>query len=194
MDKILIAIKEELQRVTHTGERDRYPVMTGKVVSVDTDNMQVDVALNVDVTDGSGSVSGNKTANLDVAIQNAGGVYVLPTVGAWCLVCEVDGSGGWELLKASAYDTIVMQAATLIRLNDGSLGGLPILSKIQDNLKAIHDYIFNTLQPAIGNAIAAVGVGSAANGPVAVSGTWTPAITGQDIAFEDMENKNIKQG
>jgi hypothetical protein len=189
MDSRLVEITENIQRVTHTGKKNRFPVMSGTVVSVNTGDMTVEVALTGD-GDGAGGSLVNNIANINVTLNNMGGMYAIPSAGADCLVCEVDGPGNKELLKASKYDKIVMQAATLIQLNDGSNGGVPILSKIQDNLKAIHDYIFNTLQPAIQNGLSAVGAGSAADGSTGATAFET-AVTGQDIMFENMEDTKV---
>ena len=156
--------------------------MTGTVISVDSGTMTVVIGMTADL-DGSGNIMVNNTANIDVTLNNTMGFYGMPSVGADCIVVDADGT--WELLKASKYDGIVM--------NGGALGGLVILEKIVDNLNAIHDYIFNTLQPAIESAFTAVGEGSAASGSAGET-SFSTSVAGKDISFEDMENTKIKQG
>jgi hypothetical protein len=156
----------------------RFPVMSGVVKAVH-DDMTADVELSVD---DAGVVTTEVMQS--VVLNNMAGLYGKPTIGAYCIVAEVDGPGKWELLKASAYDEVVLRG--------DALGGLPILQKVQDNLDTLKNYIKNKLEPAIGDAFTAVGAGSSANGAAGktsfVSATGTAAIN-----FEDMENKKVKQ-
>ena len=165
-----------------------FPVMSGVVVagSFDADTMTISVIRSVDDENGQG-VPG---ININVVLNNTGGIYVVPADGADCVICEVDGPDKWELLKASAYTKVIIQASSLVQFNDGSLGGLVEIEKLKDNLKAIHDYIFNILQPAVHTGIAGVSGGYGASGATAFNG----AIAGQDITFEEMENTKIKHG
>jgi len=198
MDKLDVVIAEQIRRVAGAGQGKRFPVMSGVVMSVEDDGTcTVQLTADADETPTDGIL-------LNVVSENTLGISLSPSVNADCIVCEVDGPGQLkQLLWASKYDKIVVSVAgnavltmdgSVLQMNDGSLGGMVILQKAVDNLNALKDYIFNVLQPAIAETIAAVGVGSAADGPTAVSGTWTPAIEGQTITFENMENANIKQG
>ncbi len=198
METELIEIGEQLCRVTR---KNKTFLLSGKVVagSLDEENGYCQVLL-TGMMDESGDGSGNDVLLSSVSLNN-NGVILYPADGSDVIVGEVDGPGQYVLMRCSnlvKVNVIIGGSSItitdgLIQFNDGSLDGLPILSKIQDNLKAIHDYIFNTLQPAIGNGIAAVGVGSAANGTTGQT-AFNTAVAGQDITFEDMENTNIKQG
>ena len=80
-----------------------------------------------------------------------------------------------------------------IEFNDGGDGGLVQIQKLKSNLDKIHDYIKNTLEPAIKNGIDAVGVGTGASGPTAAI-SFNAAVASQDFLYEDMENTKVKHG
>jgi len=191
MSQVDKKVIELIDSIAHKREQHlRFPIMSGTIVagSVDEDAMTVTVELSVDDAD-----VPTEAINLNVVLNNVAGAYGIPADGAYCLVAEVDGPDKWELLKASAYTKIVCKADTLIQFNDGSKGGLVEIQKLKDNLKAIHDYIFTTLQPAIASGITAVGAGGAANGATGAA-NFNTAVAGQDITYEDMENTKITQG
>lgn len=182
----------------HGRKGDRFPIMSGTIVagSFDATAMTVSVQLSCD------DVSApTENVAINGILNNTAGVYMVPADGANCLVAEVDGPGKWAVLMASSYVKVVGTVGGsqflikdgLIQFNDGSLGGLVEIEKLKDNLKALHDYIKNTLEPAINNGISGVGAGGAANGATG-AGIFETAMTGQDIIFEDMENKKVTHG
>jgi hypothetical protein len=185
-DKDDIIIGKEFRRLSGNNNT-RFPVMSGVVKAVDDDN-----TCSVALTCGDDSTPSTGVL-LNVTLNNTAGIYGVPTVGANCLVAEIDGPGMWELIKADSYSNVYISAGTLIQFNGGGLGGLPILSKIVDNQNKILNYLTGTLQPAIANGLAAVGIGTAANGTTAQM-AFNTAMAGQTISFEDMENTKIKQG
>lgn len=178
-DRILT---EQIKRVAGTGKKDQFPVMTGKVVSVNTSELTAVIQLTCKI-----GVTNTETngVSLNVILGNMLGMYGVPAAGADCLVCEVDGPGKWELLKASKYDDVVLRS--------DALGGIPIVQKVADNLKTLSDYIKNTLEPAIKDGLNAVGVGSSANGPAAAT-SFSGSVSAKTIDYEDMENKKVKHG
>lgn len=170
-------------------------VRTGKVVSVDTDAMTCSVSL-------TGMEEGTETnAAMNVLLENKAGLYLVPTTDTDCLVCEVDGGGKWELLKASAYDRVYMKAGgkfvditdDALLLNGDGKGGLVMIQELKDNLDTLKDYIKNTLEPAIGAGFTAVGASTAANGANGKT-AFDGMTAAQVITFKDMENKNVKHG
>ncbi len=182
-------VAELIESIAHKKEHKlRFPVMSGKVVSVDEGDMTAVVQLHVDDED-----VHTEHISLNVALQQADGMYGIPEEGSHCLVAEVDGPCRWELLKAAKYIKVIIKAGTLIQFNDGGLGGLVELEKLKTNLDKIHDYIKNTLEPGIKNGLTSVGAGTAASGSAGAS-AFDLALLGQDIVFDDMENTKIKQG
>lgn len=172
-----------------------YPVMSGVVVSVDTAKMTCEVELSTDVE---GATPG---INMNVILECKSGFYHVPQKEAYCLVCEVDGGGKWELLKASAYDRMYMKAGgrfvditnDALLLNGDGKGGLVMIAELKDNLKTLKDYIKNTLEPAIGAGFTGVGASTSANGANGKS-AFDGLTKTQTITFKDMENKNVKHG
>src|ERR1035437_5118008 len=98
-------IAARLKHIVLGDDANRYPVMTGKVVSVDEGSMDCEVQLTGDNA-GNGVIASTNGVTLNVSLENTGGVYLIPANGADCLVAEVDGKGKWELLKASAYTKV----------------------------------------------------------------------------------------
>lgn len=190
-----IEISRQLERIVRGGEQLRYPVMTGKIDSVDTDAMTCVVQLTVD--DGVAT----EDVTLNVVLESKNGFYHVPAAGADCLVLEVDGPGRWELLKASEYDRVYVKGGgkfidvkdAAVLLNGDGKGGLVQIQELKDNLDKLKDYIKNTLEPAISSGLTAVGVGMAANGGTGAASFNTATAT-QVIVFKDMENKNVKHG
>ena len=197
MDQLDEQISRDIKRIAGTDDKSRYPVMSGVVKSVDDVEMTATVLFTND--DESAPTEG---VLLNVKTNNTTGAYGIPAAGSDCIVAEIDGDGKWQVIWASKYVQWVVIVGSskvtvkdgLIQFNDGSLEGLPILSKIVANQKAIRDYIKEVLEPAIKATIIGVGAGTSADGPGAVTTDWIPAITGQDMNFENMENTNIKQG
>lgn len=74
--------------------------------------------------------------------------------------------------------------------NEGSNGGVPILSKIEANLNELKKYC-ETMKAAIASGIGAVGAGLAANGGTGAS-AFNSAMASATISFEDMENTKLK--
>ncbi len=72
--------------------------------------------------------------------------------------------------------------------NDGNKGGLPIVSKVKDNLDTIKNYV-TAMKAAITSALGTV---DAAAGS-ASSGTFTTTMAALNMNQVDMENKDIKQ-
>lgn len=78
-------------------------------------------------------------------------------------------------------------------LRGDAFGGLVKLAEVEHNLDELKVYV-EALKAATQAAITAVGVGTAANGPTASSGTFEPAMAIQSINFQNMENPNVKHG
>lgn len=188
MDSRLEDIRDDLQRITHAIAKDRFPVMSGVVKGIDSDNMQVSVALTVDVTDAGGDVSGETVTNLNVIIGNAGGVYLIPAVGANCIVAEVDGPGQWELLKADAYDKVVVQAGTLVQFNDGSLGGLTKTKELETQINKLNSLVSHLVAIISGAPIPEPGSGANS----ALQTALAAAIAADSVGdFSDIEDKKV---
>jgi hypothetical protein len=195
-------ISAELKRITHSGDRSRQTVMSGKVLSVDEATMVAMVVLTTD-SSSDGSADDDSTpvpCQLNVIDENSDGFYLVPAEKADCEVAEIDGPGKWSIVRASKYTKIsgkiggqsFSMTSDGFVFNGGSKGGVPQINELKDNLEALRDYIKNTLEPAIKSTINAIGVGSGSNAPAAVISTWTPAVAAKDIFFEDMEDKKVK--
>jgi hypothetical protein len=196
-----VEIGEQLRRITHNDRTQTWPMMSGKVVagSLDAANGYCQVLL-TGMVDDNGDGGGNDVLLNPVSVNN-NGVVLYPADGSDVIVGEIDGSGNYCLIRASDLEKVsvivggssITVTDGLIQLNDGSLGGLPVLQKIVDNQNKILNYLTGTLQPAIANAMAAIGAGSAANGATGAA-TFNSAMAGQTIEWEDMENTKITQG
>jgi hypothetical protein len=152
------------------------PVMSGVVKSVDEDSMEAVVLLTVDDED-----APTEGITLNVILENKAGIYCIPAEQSNCIVCEVDGSGKWELLKASSYTKIVM--------NGGANGGLV---KVQDLVQRINTLesdlnklkkVFSTTWMPVAND------GGAALKTAATD--WSSAIL-TETQRDDIENEKVK--
>ena len=164
----------------------RFPVMSGKIISVDDVAMTCVVERSVD--DEGVSVDG---VNINVVLNNTGGMYMVPADGAYCLVAEVDGPDKWEMLKAGAYTKIVVQAADLIQMNDGSLGGLTKTLELQTQINKLNAKVEHLCGVINGAPIPEPGSGANSALQVALQA----AIAADEVAdFSAIENVKIKQG
>ena len=167
-------------------------VYSGKVDKVNDDGT-VDVILTGD--DAAVEVMNN------VVTGNIAGVYGKPKVGTDCEVAELDGGGAYTMIRAREYDSIQLTVGSgqltvkdgLVQLNDGSFGGIPEIEKLKDNLKAIHDFIFNDLKGAIEAGFTGVGAGSGASGPNGKT-AFDLKMAALSLTFEEMENKKATHG
>ena len=75
-----------------------------------------------------------------------------------------------------------------VKLNGGTLGGIPILQKILDNLNLVKQNM-QTLEQAVSTGLGAVGVGTAANGGTGAA-AFNSAAAGISWPWSDMEDKN----
>lgn len=184
MDKIDKEIGEQIRRIVGVNGT-RFPVMSGVVSAVDTDDNTCTVML----TCGDDDVPSTGIM-LNVLLGNMAGIYGVPAVNANCLVAEVDGPGMWELIKADKYDNVYATAGALIQMNDGSLGGLPVSEKVMERLNKL-EQDNNTLKTAL------QGWAPVANDGGAALKTATAAWYGAQLTetvVTDIENKKITQG
>ncbi len=182
-DKDDIKMGNELRRITGKG----IAVLSGVVNKSDESGMTCEVKL----TEGDDDVA-TEGVTLNLTLENTAGVYMIPAGGADCLVAKVDGSGKWELLKASKYVKVVIQADTLIQFNDGSLGGLVKVEVLVSKINALEQVINNLKQAVTAVAIA----GSTADGGAVKAGILTGLGAGisPTTVRGDIENTKIKQG
>ena len=167
-------------------DNTRFTIMTGVVIDVNEGEMECKVQLTLDnegdYTDG---------VTLNVTLENKGGMYMIPVNNSDCFIIEIDGPGKWEMLKASKYSKIIMQADNLIQLNDGSLGGLTKTKELKEQLdknNALLSHIVNVINSA---PIPEPGSGS----PSALQAALQTAIETDELGdFSDIENKNITHG
>lgn len=124
-------------------------------------------------------------------------VVVVPQVGSDVQVINI-GDPDWMVISCDVVDKVIIKAATKVQLdcddvvlNGGGNNGLVIVGQVQENLDTLKDYIKNTLEPAIGSGLAAVGVGSAANGGTGKT-TFDGATAAAVINFVNMENTKVK--
>lgn len=78
-----------------------------------------------------------------------------------------------------------------ILFNEGSLGGLPKLDELKENLEALKTFVM-AMHQAMPSAFTAVGAAMASSG--AAGGTsYSQAMLGKNITLKDMENPKVKQ-
>lgn len=92
--------------------------------------------------------------------------------------------------KLKVNNTILSVKDGQTTFNDGSNGGLAIVSKIQANLAALKTYV-EAMNTALPSAFTAVGVGAAAAGSAGAS-SYNLAMAGKTITLENMENTKVK--
>jgi hypothetical protein len=124
-------------------------------------------------------------------------VVMVPKIGAWVLVARIENEDEWMLLSASEIEkvsvfcgesTIEIRGDKIV-FNGGDFGGLAIVSKIEENLEALKDYV-QDLTTAVENGLTNVGAGDAADGTRAATSFQIEMAT-KTIDFEDMENNKV---
>lgn len=173
--------------MAHKGaQKDRYPIMTGVVKSVDADAMTCKVELTADAEG-----KGTDGVTMNVSLANVKGVFGIPTEGADCLVMEVDGKGRLELLKASEYTKVVITASALVELNGNSLGGLTKTPVLQTELNKTNALLTALIGVINGAPIPEPGSGAAS----ALQALLKAALTGQVLGdYSGIENTKVKHG
>jgi hypothetical protein len=174
MDKLDIEAAQLIKRIADKTNGQRFPVMSGKVKSVDTDEMTCSVVFSVDGDEATEGVL------LNVKLGNASGFYPIPAVNSDCVVAEVDGPGNlWELLKASSYSKI--------KINGGLKGGLINIDDLVTRLNNI-EYDINTLKSIFSGWTVLAGDGGSALRVAAAS--WYADTLGATSAG-DMEDVDV---
>ncbi len=212
MGQIEERISENVKRVAGTLDKTRFPMMSGKVVSVDNDKLTCKVKLTVNdpahETDG---------IMLGPVTLNNNGIVLYPAEGSNVVVGEVDGPGKWTLVKCSDLvkteviigevsfmldkdQAEVKQGAASVLLKGGKIelsgagkGGLVQIAELKDNLDTLKNYIKDTLETAISSGFDAVGAGMASSGASGKAAFELATLT-EVILFDDMENENVKHG
>ena len=184
--KVALLIKE----IANGKQGLSFPCMSGVVVAGSYDDGGKTVKVLLDVNDASAPTGG---ININVVLNNAGGVYLVPADGAYCLVAEVNGpSGRWELLKASSYVKVIVQASTLIQFNDGSLGGLTKTLELQTQINKLNTKVEHLCSVINAMPVIVEAGGGAAS---ALQAAFKAAIlTDESADFSNIENTKIKQG
>ena len=113
------------------------------------------------------------------------GVVVVPKVDSDVLVAFIDNT-------RTNGAVLMVEKTENIEIMGNKYEGLPILSKILDNLNAIKNYL-NSEKNAISTAFSAIGAGTSANG-ASGKASFDAAMAAQSINFSDMENKKVKHG
>jgi hypothetical protein len=134
---------------------------------------------------------------LNGTVEETKGIVIVPEDGSDVVICSVDGSGEYMLVRASKVAKVLIDVPEIalkcdkVVINDGDNDGLVVLKKLNDNLDKLKKYIKNTLEPAIGNGFTAVGASTAANGGNGKT-AFDAATSSQQISFENMENTKVK--
>lgn len=110
---------------------------------------------------------------------------IFPTIGSAVLVGSINNMpNSHYLVKVTKIESMM--------IGGDAFGGLIKNKELNDNLKAIKDYLIE-LKSAIATGLNAVGVGAAANGGTAKA-AFDSAMAGKAIDFTDMQNERIKHG
>ena len=139
MDAEDIKFADNIKRIAGTDEKTRFPVMSGKVLSVNTEDMTADVLLTVDAD---GDETYAVPANLNVINGNTDGMYLIPADNADCEVAEIDGPGKWSMIRASKYvkasikvgDAVITAKDGKFNIKNGSKDFKTIMDTHFDNL------------------------------------------------------------
>ena len=165
-------IREIIQSIAAAGNKKQM-LFTAEVVSVESDTCTINHSgMNLRDVRLSAVVDASKTKKL-----------IIPAKGSQVLVADLSGGDLRDLavIQVSETDSVVF--------NGGDLGGIPIVEKIENNLKALKNYV-EAMNRALPNAFTAIGVGTAANGGTA-SAKYTSSMVSKTITFENMENTKI---
>lgn len=172
MDR-LRRIRESIQAIANAGSKHDV-LFTAKVVSITGDTCTVEHN-DMELT------GVRLSAVVDASTSKK---LIKPKKNSQVLVADLSNGGLRDLavVQVSETDSIIW--------NGGELGGIPIVKKIEDNLKSLKDFV-EAMNDALPGAFSAVGSSTAANG--SLGGTnYTTAMTGKTISFVDMEDTKIK--
>lgn len=179
--KIIEGIKE----ITGFG---KYEIYSGQVSAVDENETTIDVQINDELT-----IFG---VRLKCVIDNTEGMYIIPAMNSYVVICQIDGGQDYNLIQASKIDKLLLKignttleiTSTGIVFNGGSLDGLVKVNSLVSKMNAI-EIKLNTIL----NVLKTISI------PLAPSGTYPFAPLFAAIASlsntvkNDLENPKIKQ-
>jgi hypothetical protein len=77
----------------------------------------------------------------DVRLQciapNTHGIRLLPKIGSLAIALQVEDRDEWMLVSAAEYDTIKIDADTLLQINGGANGGLAIIGVLIERINRL---------------------------------------------------------
>ncbi len=195
-------IAQLIQDIVNPNRGKQFPIYSGKVVAGSVDNANCTCSVERSIDDAGSPLTKVLT---NVVIGNNLGFHLLPSGGADCLVCEIDGGDKFKVLWASKYDyvkvsgdssiTLLVGNSELVidgavcRFNGGSLGGMVKLQEVTDKLNAVENKI-NDLITAINTWVIVPSDGGAALKTALT--TWL--LTSLNVTVPgDLENDKVKQ-
>lgn len=104
------------------------PTVLGKVAAVDEQAGTCDV-------DDDGAVYFG--VRLQCIAPNIKGIRLLPKIGTMAIALQVEDRDDWVLVSAAEYDTIKIDADTLLQINGGFNGGLAIMGVLIERINRL---------------------------------------------------------
>lgn len=134
---------------------------------------------------------------LDVSL-GIGAVYRKPKAGTRCLLGIIeDNVAATFLIDAGELEELTIESTVKTNLksvetvfNSGDFGGLVKIQELKENLDQLKSFT-EAIHSSLPGAFTAIGAGSAAAGTSGAN-SYSGAMTGQSIQFQDMENKKVK--
>lgn len=168
---------EDIRKMLIELTKSPIAMFVAKVTEVDQEAYKIDIQ-----PSGRASVL---DVRLKAAIDNVkDGIVEIPVVGSTVLCGIINND------KDSCF-VIKCSQVEKVKLYGGEQKGIPLHDKVKDNLVDIKEYA-EALKTAVANALNAVGVGSAANGPAAMA-SFNAEMASQNIVLANMENEKVIQ-
>ncbi len=165
-------------------ERQPVQILAGKVLSVNENDMTVDV-----------SIAG-RADRLDVRLRSVidgqeTGILIYPKIGSYVLVGLIDNRPESSFVVAySEIDKIRLLDLNLLELNGNNKGGLVISEEVANELNAIKQDINNLKQIFSGWTVAGGDGGSALK---LAASTWMTSMLSNTVKT-DLENQKVTHG
>ncbi len=134
-----------------------------------------------------------KRAPMQEVLLNAStkqdGWNLIPKEGSLVVVSKIDDNEAYVAMF-SEIEKAEICASDSIVFNKGEYGGLVKIKELEDNLKALKDYV-EAMNQALPTAFNAVLASTSANGALGAQ-SYSGSMSGKSINLKNMENEKIK--
>ncbi len=142
-----------------------------------------------DVTPVSKNLATIKRVRLNTNSMGAGW-RITPKVGSVVIVARLSQLNDAYVAMVSEVEKAEMAATDTIVFNGGVNGGIVKIKELEENLKALKEYV-EAVHNALPTAFNAISSGSSANG-LSGATSYSKDMAGKTIDFKNIENEKIK--